>query len=66
MDPVDTPTQPPPEDRRRAVFAALVELQDRGERVARSRVDVAERFGLTRRDVEAIEREGITKQWPPL
>ena len=54
------------EDRRRAIFAALVEAQDRGEKVVRSRVDVAERFGVTRRVVERIEREGLAGQWPPL
>ena len=51
------------EGRRKEVFAALVELQDRGERVVRSRVDVAERFGLTR---QAVEREGLAGRWPPL
>ena len=54
------------EGRRREVFAALVAAQDRGDRVVRSRVDVAERFGLTRQAVERIEREGIAGQWPPL
>ena len=52
--------------RRKEIFAALVELQDRGERVVRSRVDVAERFGVTRQAVERIEREGLAAQWPPL
>ena len=56
----------PTEDRRREIFAALVEAQDQGERVVRSRVDVAERFGVTRQAVERIEREGIAGQWPPL
>lgn len=54
------------DDVRKAIFAALVEAQDRGEKVVRSRVDVAERFGVTRQTVERIEREGIAGQWPPL
>ena len=54
------------DDVRKAIFAALVEAQDRGEKVVRSRVDVAERFGVTRQAVERIEREGIAGQWPPL
>jgi hypothetical protein len=56
----------PTEELRRQIFAALVEAQDQGERVVRSRVDVAERFGVTRQVVERIEREGLAGQWPPL
>jgi hypothetical protein len=59
-------TEPLGEDRRKEIFAALVEAQDQGERVVRSRVDVAERFGITRQAVEGIEREGLAGQWPPL
>lgn len=59
-------TELPAEDRRREIFAALVEAQDRGERVVRSRVDVSERFGVTRQAVERIEREGLVGRWPPL
>jgi hypothetical protein len=56
----------PTEELRRQIFAALVEAQDQGERVVRSRVDVAERFGVTRQVVERIEREGLAGRWPPL
>jgi len=65
---VSTPIQrgTPPEDRRRAVFAALVAAQDGGLGVAASRKQVAAAHGLTPRQVEKIEREGLAAQWPPL
>jgi hypothetical protein len=59
-------TDPLPEDRRREIFAALVVAQDQGVPVARSRAQVADRFGLTREAVAAIEREGLDNDWPPL
>jgi hypothetical protein len=55
-----------PEERRRAVFAALVAAQDGGLDVATSRGQVAAEHGLTRKQVERIEREGLDAQWPPL
>ena len=55
-----------PDDRRREVFLALVEAQDGGTPVAESRGAVAERFGLTERQVKEIEREGLDEGWPPL
>ena len=57
---------PPAEDRRREIFAALVAAQDSGIPVAQSRADVAERFGVTRDTVARIEREGMDNEWPPL
>jgi hypothetical protein len=54
------------EERRREVFKALVEIQDAGEPVVRSRRLTAERFSLTETDVKAIEREGLDAEWPPL
>jgi hypothetical protein len=54
------------EDRRKEVFAALVEAQDQAMSVAQSRKLVAERFQLTEADVRQIEREGMDQQWPPL
>ena len=56
----------PAEDRRREVFRALVEAQDQGAGVARSRTLVAERFGLSQEQVRDIEREGLQAEWPPL
>lgn len=54
------------EDRRREIFAALVATQDRGVAVVQSRTEVADRFGISRETVAAIEREGMDKEWPPL
>jgi hypothetical protein len=54
------------EERRREVFRALVEEQDRELGVERSRRTVALRFGLTEAQVRSIEREGLDGQWPPL
>jgi hypothetical protein len=51
---------------RMKVFVALVEAQDSGLTVLRSREVVAKRFGLTERQVRHIEREGLDGQWPPL
>ena len=54
------------EGRRREIFAALVEAQDRKVPVAQSREDVARRFGVSVAQVRAIEREGLDNAWPPL
>jgi hypothetical protein len=56
----------PPEARRREVFLALVEAQDRDLGVAASRQFVAETFGLSERLVRLIEEEGLDREWPPL
>jgi hypothetical protein len=55
-----------PEPRCQEIFQALVEAQDQGMSVAHSRKAVADRFGLTERQIVAIEREGLQKGWPPL
>jgi hypothetical protein len=55
-----------PEERRKEIFQALVEAQDREMSVAQSRRYVAERFGVTEADIRLIEREGVDAQWPPL
>ena len=57
---------PSDEDTRKAAFAAVVALQDEGIPVGHCRVVVARRFGLGVREVRELEREGLTKQWPPL
>jgi hypothetical protein len=61
----DTPSEPT-EDRRREMFAALVDAQDRGLSVHQSRQDVAAMFGVTWNTVVQIEREGMDNDWPPL
>lgn len=61
-----TPPESPAEAGRKALFAALVELQDRGVPVATSRISVAEAFGVGMDLVVEVEREGLEKEWPPL
>ena len=58
--------EPLAEERRRAIFLALVEAQDRSAGVEKSRREVAERFGVSEVEVRRIEREGLDRQWPPL
>jgi hypothetical protein len=53
-------------ERRMEVFAALVEAQDSNMAVAQSRKAVAERFGLTEKQVRWIEEEGLEGEWPPI
>jgi len=55
-----------PEERRKEVFAALVEAQDQAMSVSQSRQLVAQRFGLSDAQIRQIEREGMDQQWPPL
>jgi hypothetical protein len=62
----DEPGQTLPEERRKEIFLALVELQDQELSVAKSRQIIAERFGLSDADVRQIEREGLDNGWPPL
>jgi len=53
-------------ERRKDVFRALVEAQDREMSLARSREVVGRRFDLTPEEVRQIEREGLEGTWPPL
>lgn len=55
-----------PEDRRKEIFLALVEAQDKELGVLQSREDVARRFDLSVAEVRQIEREGLDSSWPPL
>jgi hypothetical protein len=54
------------ESQRKEVFLALVEAQDNAMTVVASRKTVAERFGVSARQVKCIEQEGLDKEWPPL
>ena len=54
------------EERRKEVFAALVEAQDQEMGVVQSRQLIGERYGLTDAQIREIEREGMDQQWPPL
>jgi P2-related tail formation protein len=60
------PSPDPSEDVRRAVFAALVEAQDRAGSVHDAKQEVVARFGLTWAMLEWIELEGLDNEWPPL
>jgi hypothetical protein len=53
-------------DRRREIFAAIVETQDGNTDVVRSRQLIAFRFGLNETQIEQIELQGIEGEWPPL
>jgi hypothetical protein len=55
-----------PEEKLRAVFAALVKVQDDGTSVADSRYLVAQRLGVKLEDVRVAERMGLENSWPPL
>jgi hypothetical protein len=60
------PSPNPSEDVRRAVFAALVDAQDRSRSVHDAKQEVLARFGLTWATLERIEQEGLDNEWPPL
>jgi hypothetical protein len=60
------PSPNPSEDVRRAVFAALVDAQDRSGSVHDAKQEVLARFGLTWATLERIEQEGLDNEWPPL
>jgi hypothetical protein len=61
-----TVKEPLSEPRRREIFLALVDAQDRAMGVSQSRKFIAERFGVTETEIRQIEREGLDSQWPPL
>ena len=54
------------EPRKKEIFLALVEAQDQGQSVQKSREIVAKRFRVAAREVLLIEGEGMEKEWPPL
>jgi hypothetical protein len=54
------------ESRRKDLFRALVEAQDRGMTVEQSRKHVADHYRVSFQDVVAIEQEGGDNNWPPL
>lgn len=55
-----------PEERRKEIFLALVDAQDQKMNVVQSRKLVAEKFGITDRQLQQIERDGLDNGWPPL
>jgi hypothetical protein len=54
------------EDDLKAIFAALVDLQDQKMTPAKSRQVVGEKFSIPYFLVAEIEAEGMAKEWPPL
>lgn len=62
---MDTQNQVPLDIRQEA-FRQLVELQDSGTPVAKSRDEVGTRYSLSADQVQTIEREGLNESWPPL
>ena len=54
------------EPRRREIFLALVDAQDRKMGVLESRQWIAKRFRVSDRQIRRIESEGLDLQWPPL
>jgi hypothetical protein len=62
----DTMDEQLAEDRRKEIFLAIVEAQDREMDVAQSRKLAVDRFGVSESQVRRIEREGMDRQWPPL
>jgi hypothetical protein len=55
-----------PDEEQRAVFAALVAVQDESVGVVQSRKVIAERYGLTVEQVKELEERGLKGKWPPL
>jgi hypothetical protein len=62
----DNSRTPMSDDVRKAIFAALVEMQDRKVPPARSRQLVGEHFRIPDQLVAEVEAEGLDKEWPPL
>jgi hypothetical protein len=63
--PMLDPSPMPSEDRRRAIFAALVDAQDKSRSLHEAKQQVLAQFGVTRAIVERIEREGRDNECPP-
>ena len=55
-----------PEERRREIFLALVESQDKDQGIPQSRTAVARCFDLSVEEGRQIEREGLEASCPPL
>jgi hypothetical protein len=55
-----------PLEQRMIIFRVVVEAQDGGMPVAKSRIEAVRQFSVTEEQVKEIEREGLANQWPPL
>jgi hypothetical protein len=58
--------EPLSEERRKEIFLALVEAQDREMTVPQSYQFIQETFLVSEKQLRQIEREGLERQWPPL
>jgi hypothetical protein len=58
--------RPLPEELRREIYLALVDAQDQGMSVPKSRTAIAHRYTISSDSLGKIEREGLEKDWPPL
>ena len=54
------------EPRRKEIFRALVDAQDNKLSILQSRAMITRRFGVSAKQLQNIEREGIDNDWPPL
>jgi hypothetical protein len=54
------------EPARKEIFLALVNAQDQEMSVLASRRAVAREFGISDKQIQKIEQEGLDKEWPPL
>jgi hypothetical protein len=54
------------EHRRKEIFRAIVDAQDRKMAVDESRTLAMQRFGVGESQIRLIEREGMDGNWPPL
>ena len=55
-----------PLERRQEIFLDVVEAQDTGMSVEKSRNEITRKYAVTVDQLKSIEKEGLAKQWPPL
>jgi hypothetical protein len=60
------PSKRIPIDKKRQIFAELVELQDKGFSPRESKQMLANKYIITLWVIQHIEDEGIDREWPPL
>lgn len=55
-----------PLEKRKEIFRALVDTQDRIHNVRQSYEEVTDQFEISESQLRQIEEEGLDKEWPPL
>lgn len=53
-------------EQQKLIFRTLIEAQDGGASVTKSRADVLRRFAVSEAQLKEIEAEGMDNEWPPL